>query len=177
MKKLLIILFLSPCFLQAQTRKHVLGMTFTTSPPIYSCEFCHSEVSPNSLLPIQYDTMHIPIDLGLGRKLWMNGYYELLRDFKKKNINSDSFFIARWNEKDTSCISSEIALYKSKNIGDNWIKTHKKGKYYLNKDDWMSTDGFVGSNAPTWYAMGGRFSDSILLADKWYKVIYEEKKK
>lgn len=171
MKTIFALMLLCCSICNGQHRKHVLGMTYLTSPPWYSCIYCSSEVSPNSLLPSPYDTMKIPFDIGDGRKLWVNGYYELLRDFRKKGIDSDSFFIAKWNEKDTSCISSEITLHKSEDIGAKWLKTHKPGIYWLNEEDWMSTRGMVGHKGKdSNYAHGGRFSDSILLADKWYKI-------
>lgn len=177
MKTILLIsmLLFNAIIIQAQHRKHVLGMTFCTYPPIYSCEYCGSEISPNSLLPYKYDTMRVPMIFGRGKNskdtLWWNGYGRFCKFLKDHHWNEDSFFLAKWNERDTSCISREIALHKSENIGDHWFKTHKPGIYWLNKEDWMSTKGFMGHKSKTSnYAMGGRFSDAVLLADKWYKI-------
>lgn len=138
----------------AQHRKHELGMTYTTAPPYYSCRYCHKEYSPYS---------------------YCDGYIEWASIVNKYgNAGADSLFMSEFNKSDTSCISSEILYKKSIDIGDNWLKTHKPGKYYLNETAWMHTDGICGGSN---YAMGGRFNDSVLLADKWYKIIYDKKSK
>lgn len=155
-----------------QHRKHKLGMTFLTSPPYYSCIYCNREISPIEYLPKVYSEMKIPMKLDTLR-LFMNGYYIFVDSLKKKGINDYEYFMDRWNESDTSCISSEIASHKSEDIGAKWLATHKPGIYWLNEEDWMSTKGFIGHKSKdSNYAMGGRFSDEVLKADKWYKIVY-----
>ncbi len=154
MKQVLILLLLFICIKATSQRKHEMGMIYTTAPPFYSCRYCHKEYSP-----YEYCYSYI-------------GWISILD--KYGNSGSDSLFMSEWNKSDTSCLSSEIAYKKSLSIGENWLKTHKSGYYYLDSETWMHTDGMVGGKG---YAMGGRFSDSILLADKWFKIIYDKKRK
>jgi hypothetical protein len=95
---------------------------------------------------------------------------------QKRRRNTENLLIRfSWkNRLDTSCLSSEIVFNKSVSIHTKWLKSHKSGRYFLNKTEWMDTEGFVGvnnSDGTLSYAMGGSFSDSVLLADKWYKFI------
>lgn len=153
-------------------RKHVPGMTFTTYPPIYSCNFCHSEFSPYQFLPKEYIDMKIPMAVGKDTFYW-NGYGRFCDSLKKLKINEDSFFFERWNEEDTNCLSNEMKIIKSESVWNNWLKTHKKGKYFIDKTTWMNTNNCMGDEN---HVMGGRFSDEVLLIDKWYKIVYDKKK-
>jgi hypothetical protein len=133
-------------------RRHELGEVYSTAPPYYSCSFCHHEFSP-------YD--------------WdsCKSYSDWVTIEKKYGNKSDSFWMAKWNEMDTSCISNEIALHQSENFYDTWKSTHPYGYYWLNDSNYMfhgkdyDMVGVKGS-----YGMGGRFSDNILRADTWFKI-------
>lgn len=176
MKTIFALLLLCCSICNGQHRKHVLGSTFLTSPPWYSCVYCNREISPYQFLPKAYDTMKLPMYFGDSSEFigYVNGYYKFIDSLEKHGISDSYYFMEKWNESDTSCISSEVALHKSENVWQRWLKTHKPGIYWLNKEDWMSTNGFMGHNSKkSTYAMGGRFSDKILLADKWYKIVYK----
>lgn len=98
MKLTLIFLFIcNACF--GQHRKHVLGTMYMSYPPIYNCLYCPRSTSPYQLIPKRYSAT-------------IDGYQLFLKYLHGKGLNSDSFFVARWNQKDTSCISSEIWWYK-----------------------------------------------------------------
>ncbi len=151
---------------KSQHRQHVLGNTFSTYPPWYSCIYCNKEISPYEFLPKGYD--------------YMDGYRRFVDSLNKKRINDDAYFMTQWNKKDTSCISSEIALNKRVNIHDKWLKTHAAGEYFLDKTMSMSTNGFIShydSTGRLTMAYGGSFNEDVLLADKWYKIILDKPKK
>lgn len=164
-------------------RMHSLGMTFSTSPPIYSCAFCHDEFSPRRFLPHPYDTMQVPMRMGIGISNtdttsifigYSNGYYMFVDSLEKAGIKDYHYFMERWNETDTSCISNEIARNNHEIFYEHWSKTHVKGKYFLNKNESMDTNGmmyYYDDKGEFNMMMGGRFTDSILQADKWYRII------
>lgn len=140
-------------------RLHVLGMIYTTYPPFYSCVFCGHECSPYNFL---------------------KGINEVDSVYRKYGDAADSVFMAWWNAKDTSCISNEISLNKSRDVWSVWIASHKPGKYYLDKKTAMHTSGFIyyyDDKGEFTMGHGGRFSDSVILADKWYKIVYDKQEK
>lgn len=104
-----------------QHRKHVLGWVICTYPPIYTCWYCNGEIDANSLLPYKFDTMRIPMVIDVWdekfkkthkQTMYWNGYGRFINFLKLHHWNADSFFIAKWNKRDTSCISSEIKYNK-----------------------------------------------------------------
>ena len=140
-------------------RLHVLGMTYTTYPPFYSCVFCAHECSPYNFL---------------------SGIKQVDSVYRKYGDASDSVFMAWWNKKDTSCISNEIALNKSRDVWGTWMASHKPGKYYLDKTVAMHTSGFIShydEKGEFIMGYGGRFNDSTIMADKWYKVVFDKPEK
>lgn len=169
--------------MEPEHRKHVLGMTFSTYPPIYSCAFYMHECSPYQLLPEPYQEMRTPFIIGLDIMYWRNGYEIFCDSLIKLHQNEDSFFMAKWNEMDTSCLSNEIAFNKSKNILRHWETTHPSGHYWLDKRSCMYFDNgryfmyYYDTTGEFIMGSGGGYDDSTLLADKWYKVTLDKSKK
>lgn len=148
-------------------RLHRLGMIYDTYPPFYSCVFCFGEFSP-----YQY-----PHDESKGSRYdWYGIFCDSLKQIGQSD---DSVFMDKWNELDTSCISREIAMNKSQDIWNNWKASHGRGTYYLDSTSSMHTDGWLNyydSAGSFTMGHGGRYNDSIILADKWYKIILDSLK-
>lgn len=160
-------------------RKHELGITLTSSPPLYCCRYCYKRISPRYYMPENYLVMKVPFLVSGADTMYTDGYYRFVDSMEKLGIDVDGWFIDRWNEGDTTCLSSESEMLISIKIRDDWKRNHKPGYYYLDSNTVMHTSGFVQHlrNGRTYMGYGGMFSDSILLADKWYKIELEGDRK
>lgn len=92
-------------------RLHQLGVTLCSNPPIYTCVFCDACKSPENLLPDPYSSMYRKTLIPFFRKdsvLLFIGYDQFTDSLRRNKINEDDYFIDRWNEIDTTCISHEL---------------------------------------------------------------------
>lgn len=105
---------------KSKHRKHELGLIFSTYPPIYSCKFCGKEYSVYN---------HCKS---------MKEYGEIVK--KYGDDAADSFFLAKWNEQDTSCLSGEEASRKSDNV---WTRRYNDS--ILLVDKWFKTIYFTNA--------------------------------